>query len=274
MYEEPYRWIEAVGNRRQYLDDQFKQGSPIVGLSFQGGILLLTFSRGTPKLYEIYDRIALGGMGHPADLEQLRFTLLDVAHVEGFNRSPSDVTGNRLMKYSLAPMIKQAFEEIFKAPLIAKIILADIGMEPERDVFLTIDYDGSFEEGHEVSVVAANHAIQRRMLAFLNSQPQESKQSLSSAFEIALKAWGIGSLAHQPENSEGLQTGKSQSAEGSPPGDELDAKELVEHLRVALSEKSLECVLLDRTIPSSSKYRRLLPEETQQYLPALLKPTT
>ena len=26
MYEEPYKWVEAVGNRRQYLDDQFKQG--------------------------------------------------------------------------------------------------------------------------------------------------------------------------------------------------------------------------------------------------------
>ena len=25
MYEEPYKWVEAVGNRRQYLDEQFKQ---------------------------------------------------------------------------------------------------------------------------------------------------------------------------------------------------------------------------------------------------------
>jgi proteasome alpha subunit len=53
MYEEPYRWVEAVGNRRQYLDEQFKQGSPVVALSYADGILLLTISRGTPKLYEI-----------------------------------------------------------------------------------------------------------------------------------------------------------------------------------------------------------------------------
>ena len=52
-------------------------------------------------------------MGHPADLEKLRFSLLEMAHVEGFNRSPSDVTGARLMKYGLAPTIKQAFEEIY-----------------------------------------------------------------------------------------------------------------------------------------------------------------
>jgi proteasome alpha subunit len=44
MYEEPYRWIEAVANRRQYLDDQFTQGNPLVGVSFSQGILLLTFN--------------------------------------------------------------------------------------------------------------------------------------------------------------------------------------------------------------------------------------
>ena len=112
MYEEPYRWIEAVGNRRQYLDEQFTKGAPVVALAYADGILMLTVSRGTPKLYEIYDRIALGGMGHPADLEKLRFSLLEMAHVEGFNRSPSDVTGARLMKYGLAPTIKQAFEAV------------------------------------------------------------------------------------------------------------------------------------------------------------------
>ena len=63
MYEEPYRWVEAVANRRQYLDDQFREGSPVVGLAYDGGVLLLTVSKGTPKLYEIYDRLALGGMG-------------------------------------------------------------------------------------------------------------------------------------------------------------------------------------------------------------------
>ena len=118
------------------------------------GILLLTVSRGTPKLYEIYDRIALGGMGHPADLEKLRFNLLDMAHLEGFNRSPSDVTGARLLKYGLAPTIKQAFEEIFKAPFITKILLAELGNTIERDQFLCIDYDGSFEELSQYAVLA------------------------------------------------------------------------------------------------------------------------
>jgi len=146
MYEEPYRWVEAVGNRRRYLDDQFKQGSPVVALTYEGGILLTTVSKGTPKLYGIYDRLALGGMGHPTDLEKLRFSLLEMAHVEGFNRSPADVTGSRLVKYGIAPLIKQAFEEVYKAPFIVRILVAELGLKAEKDSLLTINYDGTFKK--------------------------------------------------------------------------------------------------------------------------------
>ena len=54
------------------------------------------------QIYEIYDRIALGGMGHPADLV-LRFPLLEMAHIEDSNWSPSDDWCSRLMVYGLAP---------------------------------------------------------------------------------------------------------------------------------------------------------------------------
>ncbi len=272
MYEEPYRWVEAVGNRRQYLNDQFIQGAPIVALSYLEGVLLVTFSRGTPKLYEIYDRIALGGMGHPADLEKLRFHLLDMAHVEGFNRSPSDVTGNRLMKYSLAPMIKQAFEEIFKAPFIAKILLAEVGPQPDRDQFLTIDYDGSFEENCGYSVIAATSSIRQKMLAFLNSQNIGSIDSLQSALGLAVKTWALGSILQQTAASKDHQDGEDQPAPGATESQEPDERVLLDHIRLALSEKSIECALLDRTLPGSSKYRNLPPDRTTQLLPSLLQP--
>ena len=35
MYEEPYKWVEAVGNRRQYLEEQFKQGSAVVAVAYE-----------------------------------------------------------------------------------------------------------------------------------------------------------------------------------------------------------------------------------------------
>jgi len=272
MYEEPYRWIEAVGNRRQYLDDQFKQGSPIVALSYPEGILLLAFCRGTPKLYEIYDRIALGGMGHPADLEKLRFSLLDNAHVEGFNRSPSDVTGSRLLKYGLAPMIKQAFEEIFKAPFIAKILLAELGLQPERDQFLTIDYDGSFDESRDFSVVAATSTIQKHMLAFLKSHVNGTVDSLQTAIDLAVKTWAIGSLLHVSTETRDHLGEVDQKTEQSAFIHDPDEKALGDHIRLTLAEKSLEVVLLDRTLPGASKYRNLPPDQVKQLLPSILQP--
>src|SRR6476646_11648411 len=187
MYEEPYRWVEAVGNRRQYLDEQFKQGSPVVALTYDGGILLTTVSKGTPKLYEIYDRLALGGMGHPTDLEKLRFSLLEMAHVEGFNRSASDVTGSRMVKYGVAPVIKQAFEEVFKAPFIVKILLAELGPKAGKETFLVINYDGTFEEGSHCAVLAATKAVEQDMMKLLRAEP--GGRSLEQAVGVALQAW-------------------------------------------------------------------------------------
>ena len=108
--------------------------------------LLLTVSKGTPKLYEIYDRLALGGMGHPADLENFASTL-EMAHVEGFNRSPSDVTGPRLVKYGIAPVIKQAFEEVYKAPFIVRILVAELGQKAGKEAFLASITMGRLKRG-------------------------------------------------------------------------------------------------------------------------------
>ena len=265
MYEEPYRWVEAVGNRRTYLDEQFRQGSPVVALAYDGGILLTTVSKGTPKLYEIYDRIALGGMGHPADLEKLRFSLLEMAHTEGFNRSPSDVTGSRLVKYGIAPVIKQAFEEVYKAPFIVRILLAELGQKPEKDTLLTINYDGTFEELKNYAVLAATKPAQARMQEYVKAQ-RPTSCSLEQGVLLALRTWAIGSLAHQQDSVEAAAEGGAES------GAELaasipDQAALLGHLREALADRTLECAVLERQQAGSSKYRALKPAELSRLLP-------
>ncbi len=272
MYEEPYRWVEAVGNRRQYLDEQFKQGSPVVALAYDDGLLLLTVSKGTPKLYEIYDRIALAGMGHPADLEKLRFSLLEMAHIEGFNRSPSDVTGSRLVKYGIAPVIKQAFEEVFKAPFIVKILLAEIGLKPERDALLTINYDGTFEEARRCAVLAATPAVERQMTAYLRQEG--GVLSLEQAVGLALRTWALGDRAQQLEKDENERdetAASSSPASPQPPGLISDATALWAHLEKIVAEKTIECALLERHRAGSSKYRAFTPDELASFLPRELK---
>lgn len=272
MFEEPYRWIEAVGNRRQYLDEQFKQGSPVVALSFQEGLLLLTVCRGTPKLYEIYDRIGLGGMGHPADLEKLRFSLLDMAHLEGFQRSPSDVTGSRLVKYGLAPVIKQAFEEIFKAPYITKILLAELGHLAQQDRYFTIEYDGGFEETLNYACLAATPDTQHHMIRYLKDSPLHPHSSLEEALAIGLKAWGLGSWFQEQEVSSlpPRHQGEEEHASVSKP-DLPNEATITDYLRQTLPEKSLECATLNRSLPGSSKYLLLSPSMVDSLLPSSLQ---
>lgn len=271
MYEEPYRWVEAVGNRRQYLDDQFKQGSPVVALTYEGGILLTTVSKGTPKLYEIYDRLALGGMGHPTDLEKLRFSLLEMAHVEGFNRSPADVTGSRLVKYGVAPVIKQAFEEVYKAPFIVRILVAELGLKPQKDALLTINYDGTFEEATGCAVLTATTAIQAKMLTYLKDQ-QRVTLTLEQGLDLALRAWAIGSLAQQQDEADQQVEGKpatsgaASSVAAVPSSDDLFA-----HVRGLAGERMIECAVLERQAPGSSKYRSLKQADLSRLLPTALQ---
>lgn len=275
MYEEPYRWVEAVGNRRHYLDEQFRKGSPVVAASYAEGIVLVTFSRGTPKLYEIYDRLAFAGMGHPADLEKLRFTLLEMAHVEGFNRSPSDVTGARLMKNGLAPTIKQAFEEIYKAPFIVKILLAELGVKAGRDTFLTINYDGTFEETHGWAVLGASDDAQASMRAFLKQEADPQRASLAQTLSTSLLTWAVGSLVQREEEPDSAipeQTSASAESSSQKSAAAPDPAALREHLRTIGTEMTLECVILGHSLPGSSKYRPLKAGELAGLLPSDLLP--
>jgi proteasome alpha subunit len=144
MTEEPYRWLEAIQNRREYIEDQLAPGLPVVALSAEPGILLAGLRTSTPKLFEIYDHLALGTLGHPADIEKVRQTAIDAAHLEGFARSAQDVSARRLVSYNLAPALKAAFEQIFAAPLLFRGIMAELGATPADDALWSVDYDGSF----------------------------------------------------------------------------------------------------------------------------------
>ena len=156
MLDEPYRWLEAVRNRREYLEDQLAEASPVVGTQYENGVLLLTSTPGPRKLFEVYDRLAFAAVGHPADIEKLRQAIIDIAHLEAFNLSASDVSLRRLVSFGLGPMMKTAFDEIFHAPFIARIIVAELDPGEGLETFHTIAEDGSFAGQTAAAVVAGN----------------------------------------------------------------------------------------------------------------------
>src|SRR5438552_1965840 len=143
MIEEPYRWVEAIANRREYIEIQLAAGSPIAAVGYRDGILFVTLGRARQKIFEIYDRIAMGAIGHPGDIERLRMAAIELASTEGFTRSAADVSLRRLAHYSLSPVMKSAFEQVYGAPFLARLLFAEVGAQPDEDLFLRVEYDGA-----------------------------------------------------------------------------------------------------------------------------------
>jgi proteasome alpha subunit len=197
MIEEPYRWVEAIATRRDYIEMQLATGSPVVALGYTEGILLLTV--GQQKLFEIYDRIALGAIGHPGDIERLRMAAIELASTEGFTRSAADVSLRRLAYYSLSPVMKNAFEQIYGAPFLARLLFVEIGPSPADDLFLEVEYDGainlhSSDRGNTpFAVLAATKKSAEQMAEFLSKRFHSGK-NLSETLGLALDTWTVGQL--------------------------------------------------------------------------------
>src|SRR4051812_38585028 len=145
MTEEPYRWLEAVGNRREYVREQLKGGSPVFAASLPDGILLLGVGSGQSKVFELFDRHALAGLGHPADIEKIRQAAIDAAHMEAFTRAPEDVSLRRLVSFGLSAQLKTNFEQIFSAPFLVELLLVELGNEPGKDLLFRLHFGGSFQ---------------------------------------------------------------------------------------------------------------------------------
>jgi proteasome alpha subunit len=189
MTEEPYRWLEAVENRREYVREQLKGGSPAFGARLPDGILLLAVGTGNSKVFELFDRHALAALGHPADIEKIRQTAIDAAHMEAFTRAPEDVSLRRLVSFGRSPQLKTNFEQIFSAPFLIEILLAEVHSNPANDLMVRLHFDGSFEfASGPFVVVGANPESEKAALGWLN-QELADKTDRKEIIEKMLQAW-------------------------------------------------------------------------------------
>jgi len=101
-----------------------------------------------------------------------------------------------MVTYSFSPALKQAFEQIYGPPYLARILFAEIGGSQEEDLFVRLDYDGSM---HANSMSAGKRreifgaiAGTRRGLEQVEDFLRRAKISnLRSALETAVRAWGV-----------------------------------------------------------------------------------
>lgn len=242
MLAEPHRWVEAIRQRRAYIEDQLKDVSPVIGLPYADGLLLVTTTPGPRKIFEVYDQLALAGVGHPADMEKVRRAAIDIAHVEAYNLSSADVTAYRLVASGIGPLMKTAFDEVVRSPYIARLMVAELGGADDAPALYTVEADGSFAPAAKVAVVGGEAAAVNACRDYVERRVESGSWSLEEAVQAALHAWGCGWLAAQGEIDPGEQR-------------------IINCLGRSLEKARVEAVVLDRTLATTTKFRLLGGEE-------------
>ena len=269
MLDEPYRWIEAINNRRDYIEDQLRMGRPVVGLSYDEGMLLLTIGRGQRKIFEVHDRLALSAIGHTADIERLRMLATDTASVQGFQSSVDDVTLHRLSNFVLGPTIKQAFEAVFASAYIIKMLLAELGSHGQGHQFVALNYDGTTRSNPSAEVIGGTEEVETAMKNYI-SDSNSAGISFTSALRLGLEAWAVGwDVSPNGENSDYIGTEDSGQAEdrNSRRGEENSGKINVdsEHIHGVLKNElnlgQINVGVLQESRRSNSKFRSISAEE-------------
>ena len=236
MFEEPYRWMEAVSTRHNYVQEKLKMGQPVLSVPYDDGVLVMGFSPQQGKVFEVYDRIALGGVGHPADVERLRMTLLDMAHLEGFNRSAQDVTLARLLQFGIAPALKQDFEEIQRAPYIIRLLLVELDGAGHPN-FFRVNYDGHWETFKSGTVIAGNEKVMDDIQNKIQDTPFATFK-LDKALEETCRLWNESRKEYED-----------------------DDKTIPKNLNQAFDRWHLEAAVLSGKVERRAIYRALTEEE-------------
>lgn len=181
----PYDWQEGIGHRAQYIQAKLAQGSPVLAVSLEAGILVFTYRRQARKIYEIYDRLIFAGIGQQSDVEAVRVAALEFASKEGFNRSEEDVTIQRVATAMSGPL-KKAFSDFSSSPVVARSLFAEVGETVAEDLYYVIDYDGDFTTSRNYAIVTGTTetaAPDLSKLADLQSSTPEA------AFEALKEIW-------------------------------------------------------------------------------------
>lgn len=243
----PFDFNEAIVQRRDHALEGLRLGSPVVGMSLECGVLLVTVRRSQRKVYEIYDRLMYSAIGNQSDIEAVRLGAVDLAAREGFERSPDDVTAQRLVGFSLSPALKEVFRDQWRAPSVIRAVFAEMGRTRSADAFFVLNYDGEFSQHAGTVALAgtmdAEAAMRDALAEQTGGKDQEAgdDRTLETAIAAALRAWAIGVNE--------LRDRKSDDDEGAPAADHVG-----ETLREELRTARVEAGLLDRMTGRDSRF--------------------
>lgn len=253
----PYDWNESIQQRNEYIEDRLKDGSPVVAMTYDNGLLLLSMRQTQRKVYEIYDRLMMSAIGNHSDIEQIRVGAIDAAHVEGFQRSAEDVSVQRLISFRISPAIKRVYSDPFAQPVVFRGIFAELGKVPDRDIIMIISYDGEFSNSPGIAVVAGTMYAEDRMRAHIKSETESGPASLSVALRAAVYAWGIGMKHLDAEDRADADYSEANE----------DAGDISAFIGKRLGEGwTPEAAVLERNTPRENRFRMLTDKDLDETL--------
>ena len=257
----PYDWQQTLSQKADYAEDRLRNGSPVVAISADDGIVLMTTQRAQQKIFEVYDQLAFAGIGTPSDLEAIRVRAVDFAHAEGYQRSPEDVSIQRVVGFAISPLLKQAFADPLRTPLVLRGVFAQLGRTPADDLFFVLNYDGEFVTQRRYGMAAGAGVAEDHMQVALDAHAgtgsTDAQVSISreDALELALRTWTSGQWA--------LATGGSEGETVELP----DQTELDEVLTDALTTQTIEASVLERHSDRERRLRALTRADLEPFLP-------
>ncbi len=244
----PYDFQENLQQRAQYIRNRLRAGSPVIGISYDNGVLLLALKRRGRKVYEIYDRLMFSAIGNQADVENLRLAAIDFSHQEGFVRSPDDVSIQRVVGFALSPALKKAFGDPLTTPFVARALFAELHDTPERDLFYTLNYDGEFQPYERFAVIGGTTTAEEQAMRYLEAN-LSGDPTFETSVALALTAWGVAYEAAQQEDIDAVSEEAGRA-----------------RLREMLGEGQVELGVLERQTLRENRFRLIPQEQLEPFL--------
>jgi proteasome alpha subunit len=182
---------------------------------------------------------------------------IELASTEGFTRSAADVSLRRLAHYSLSPVMKSAFEQVYGPPYLTRMLFAEVGARPEDDLFLRVEYDGEIASNgatyararQDFAVLSGTRQSVDFMEAFLKNE-HKPDASFETAVNSALDAWSVGHMLLQATETK-----------------ELPARDAIaQHRQEQLAIAAIEAAVLERDGSRPIRYRSLADKELRSMI--------
>ena len=152
--------------------------------------------------------------------------------------------------------MKSAFEQVYGAPFLARLLFAEIGSGPKEDLFLRIDYDGAIaadgltgQPRQRFAVLGGTRQSAELMEKFLQKE-HVTDAALPDAINVAFDAWSVGRMAMGEDATK-----------------ELPKRDAIRKYRdEQLANAGMEAAVLERDRKSAIRYRTLADEEVRSAL--------